>query len=326
MRQGNRGRRIGAMSSSVVLAVLVATGPPPATAQDFPTKPITLIIPFGPGGSHDLTARALVSVVPSYLPQPVVIQLRPGGGGAIGSDQVAKAKPDGYTLLFGAAQTNSIMPAVEGRSHGPDTLRAVCKINESPIVLVTRSDRPYRDLKEMVAWAKANPDRLINSSSGPWAAADVLMKQLMKDYSVTGQTVPYDGGGPALLAVLGGHADITFTLTAQGLPHIKAGKLRPLAVTGKKRHPELPDVPTAVEQGFNLTYTFWRAVLAPKGMPEAVVEKLATVFKQVTEDKSFQALIKQLGDEPGFLGPEEFAKEWRAEFEAHRELGKLYKK
>jgi tripartite-type tricarboxylate transporter receptor subunit TctC len=322
----NRGGPIIVVNAGLVLAALAVAGPPPAAAQDFPTKAIALVIPFGPGGSHDLTARAVVSVIPSYLPQPVVIQLRPGGGGAIGSDQVAKAKPDGYTLLLGAPGPNSTLPAVEGRSHGPDTLMAVCKINESPVVLITRSDRPYKSLKEMVEWAKANPGKLINGSTGPWGASDVPMKQLMKDYGFTGQTVPHDGGGPALLAVLGGHVDTTFTLTAQSLPHIRAGKLRPLAVMGKKRHPELPDVPTAIEQGFNVTYTLWRGVLAPKATPGPVVERLATAFKQVTEDKSFQALIKQLGDEPGYLGPEEFASEWRAEFEAHRELGKLYKK
>lgn len=295
-------------------------------AQDFPTKPINLVIPFGPGGSHDLTARAVVSVTPGYLPQPVVIQLRPGGGGAIGSDQVAKAKPDGYTLLFGAPGPNSTLPAVEGRSHGPDTLVAVAKINESPVVLVTLADRPYKSLRELVEWAKANPGKLIHANTGPWGASDVPMKQLMKEYGIPAQIVPYDGGGPALLAVLGGHADTTFTLTAQSIPHVKAGKLKPLAVMGKKRHPELPDVATSIEQGFNVTYTIWRAVLAPKGTPGPVIEKLATAFKQVTEDKSFQALVKQLGDTPGYAGPEDFSREWRTEFEAHRELGKLYKK
>lgn len=319
-------RRLGV--SALALAALFTAVVPAvsAQAQDFPTKPINLVIPFGPGGSHDLTARAVVSVIPAYLPQPVLIQLRPGGGGAIGSDQVAKAKPDGYTLLFGAPGPNATLPAVEGRSHGPDTLVAVAKINESPVVLVTPTDRPYKSLRELAEWAKANPGKLNHANTGPWGASDVPMKQLMKEYGIAVQIVPYDGGGPALLAVLGGHADTTFTLTAQSIPHIKAGKLKPLAVMARKRHPELPDVATSIEQGFNVTYTLWRAVLAPKGTPGPVIEKLATAFKQVTEDKSFQALVKQLGDEPGYAGPGEFSREWRAEFEAHRELGKLYKK
>jgi len=319
-------RRLGVSALALVALLPVVVPAVPAQAQDFPTRPISLVIPFGPGGSHDLTARAVVSVIPTYLPQPVVIQLRPGGGGAIGSDQVAKAKPDGYTLLFGAPGPNATLPAVEGRSHGPDTLMAVAKINESPVVLVTLADRPYKSLKELMEWAKGNPGKLNHANTGPWGASDVPMKQLMKEYGITVQIVPYDGGGPALLAVLGGHADTTFTLTAQSIPHIKAGKLKPLAVMGRKRHPELPDVGTSIEQGFNVTYTIWRAVLAPRGTPGPVIEKLASAFKQVTEDKSFQALVKQLGDTPGYVGPEEFSREWRAEFEAHRELGKLYKR
>lgn len=316
-----------ALRGPVVALLAIALWPNPIPgAEDFPTKPITLVIPFGAGGSHDLTARAIVSVAPHYLPQPILVQLKPGGGGAIASDLAAKAPPDGYMLLFGAPGPNSTLPAVEGRSHGPDTLTAVAKINDSPGVLITRPDRPYKILKELVEWAKANPGKLIHGTTGPWGAADVPMKQLMKETGITAQLVPYDGGGPALLAVLGGHVDTTFLLTAQSLPHIRAGRLRAMAVIGPKRHPDLPDVPTAIEQGIHVSYTIWRAVLAPKGTPRPIIEKLAAAFKQLTEDKAFQALVKQLGDETGYLGPDEFMKEWRAEFEAHRELGKLYKK
>ncbi len=321
------GRRISTMVALGAACLAFLLAPHPASgAEDFPVKPITLVIPFGAGGSHDLTARALSSVAPQYLGQPLIVQLRPGGAGAIGSDQVAKAKPDGYTLLFGAPGPNSTLPAVEGRSVGPDGPTAVAKINDSPGLLMTRPDRPYKTLKELVEWAKANPGKLTHATTGPWGASDVPMKQLMKDTGISVQLVPYDGGGPAMLATLGGHVDTSFLLTAQSLPHIRAGKLRPLAVIGTKRHPDLPDVPTAREQGFNVVYTIWRTVLAPKDTPRPIVEKLAGAFKQMTEDKSFQALVKQLGDETGYLGSDDFLKEWRAEFEAHRELGKLYKK
>jgi tripartite-type tricarboxylate transporter receptor subunit TctC len=312
---------VGAACLALALAPTLAVG-----AEDFPVKSITLVIPFGAGGSHDLTARALSSVAPQYLGPPLIVQLRPGGGGAIASDQVAKAKADGYTLLFGAPGPNSTLPAVEGRSVGPDGLTAVAKINDSPGVLITRSDRPYKTMKELVEWARANPGKLTHGTTGPWGAADVPMKQLMKDTGISAQLVPHDGGGPALLAVLGGHVDTSFLLTAQSLPHIRSGKLRPLAVIGTRRLADLPEVPTGREQGFNVVYVIWRAVLAPKDTPRPIVEKLAAAFKQMTEDKSFRALVKQLGDEPGYLGPDEFMKEWRAELEAHRELGVLYKK
>lgn len=322
----NHRRRVGFLAMAGAVLGLAGAPPPAPGAEDFPTRAVTLVIPFGAGGSHDLTARALSSVAPQYLSQPLLVQLRPGGGGAIASDMVAKSKPEGYTLLFGAPGPNSTLPAVEGRSHGPDTLAAVAKINESPNLMIARPDRPYKSLKELVEWARANPGKLTYAHTGPWGAADVPMKQLMKDTGIQAQLVPYDGGGPALLAVLGGHVDASGSLTAQALPHIRAGKLVPLAVMGTKRHPDLPDVPTSVEQGFKVVYTIWRGVLAPKETPRPVIEKLAAAFHKMTGDKSFVALIKQLGDEPGYLGPDEFTKEWRAEFEAHRALGRLYKK
>jgi tripartite-type tricarboxylate transporter receptor subunit TctC len=305
---------------------VLAWGDPSFAAEEFPAKPVTLVIPVGAGGSHDLTARAVASVAPQYLGQPLIVELKPGGGGAIGSDIVAKAKPDGYTLLFGGPGWSSTLPAVEGRSHGPDTLMAVAKINHGPVALMVNPNKPWKTLKEMVDWARANPGKLIHATTGPWGAADLPMKQLMKDYNFTAQLVPYDGGGPALLAILGGHVDTSINPLAQTLPHIKAGKLRALAVLDTKRENDLPDVPTAKEQGFDVVYTLWRGVLAPKGTPRPIIEKLAMAFKQMTDDKSFRALVKQLGDDVNYLGTDEFEKVWRAEYESHKELGRFYKK
>ncbi|HSB71989.1 MAG TPA: tripartite tricarboxylate transporter substrate-binding protein, partial [Candidatus Methylomirabilis sp.] len=154
-------------------------------AEEFPTKPVTLVIPVGAGGSHDLTARALAGVAPQHLGQPLIIQLKPGGGGAIGSDFVAKSKPDGYTLLFGGPGWSTTLPAIEGRSHGPDTLTAVCKINHGALVWTVNAARPWQNVKELVEWAKANPGKLVHATTGPWGIADLPMKQLMKEYGFT---------------------------------------------------------------------------------------------------------------------------------------------
>jgi len=265
-------------------------------------------------------------VAPQYLGQPVIIQLKPGGGGAIGSDFVAKSKPDGYTLLFGGPGWSTTLPAIEGRSHGPDTLAAVCKINHGALVWTVNSAKPWQNLKELVEWAKANPGKLVHATTGPWGVADLPVKQLMKEHDFTAHLVPYDGGGPALLAILGGHADSNINPLPQMLPHIRSGKLRAIAVLQAKRENDLPDVPTAKEQGFDVEYTIWRAVLAPKATPRPIIEKLAAAFKQMTEDKSFQAMIKQMGDDVNYLGPDEFEKIWHAEYESQKELGKFYKK
>lgn len=310
----------------VILLMLLFFGSPIVQAQDYPTKPVTLVIPVGAGGSHDLTARAVTSVAVDYLGQPIIIQLKPGGGGAIGSEFVAKTAPDGYTLLFGGPGWSTTLPAVEGRSKGPDDLVAVCRINYSPTIIVARADAPYKNFKEMVEWAKANPGKLIFASTGPWGQADLSWKQIVRYTGITTKTVPYDGGGPAVLALLGGHADVNGGLTATLLPHIKAGKFRALVVMDHKREKDLPDTPTAKEEGVEVVNLMWRGVLAPKGTPRPIIEKLAAAFKKMTEDKTVLAMIKQFGDEIHYLGPDEFTKVWREEYEAHKELGKVFKK
>jgi tripartite-type tricarboxylate transporter receptor subunit TctC len=299
---------------------------PTAIAEEFPTRPVTLIIPVGAGGSHDLTARAVTSVAINYLGQPIIVQLKPGGGGAIGSELVAKAAPDGYTLLFGGMGWSSTLPAVEGRSKGPDDLMAVCRINYSPTIIVARSEMPFKTFKEMLEYAKANPDKLIYANTGPWGQADLPWKMIVKQTGIITKNVPYDGGGPALLAVLGGHADMTGGLITALLPHIKSGKLRALAVLDDKREKELPDLPTAKEAGVNVVNLMWRSVLAPKGTPRPVIEKLAQAFKKMTEDKSVVSMIGKLGDEIQYMGPDEFGKFWREEFENQKALGKALKK
>ena len=309
-----------------LLVALSLAGYPVALAQDFPTKPITLINPMGAGGSHDLTMRAVTSVANDYLGQPMVVQIKSGGGGAIGSEFVAKSAPDGYTLAICGPGWNTTLPAIEGRSKGPDDLQAVCRINYSANNFVARADAPFNNLKEMIAWAKANPGQLKFGHSGLWGAADVPWKELMKKAGFTSKVIPYDGGGPCMVALLGGHIDVTANFAAQALPQIKAGKMKMIAVLDDKRNPAYPDFPTAKEQGIDVVYLMWRGILAPKATPRPVIDKLADAFKKMTADKAVVAMIKSFGDVPNFLGPDEFGKVWRAEYELHKEMGKLYKK
>ncbi|HBB16650.1 MAG: hypothetical protein A3J94_12925 [Syntrophus sp. RIFOXYC2_FULL_54_9] len=316
----------GKILACFILLTLSLVGYPVVQAQEFPTKPITLINPMGAGGSHDLTMRAVVSVAADFLGQPMIVQIKSGGGGAIGSEAVAQAAPDGYTLLAGGPGWNTTLPAVEGRSKGPNDLTAVCRINYSANNIVARADAPFKTLTEMIAWAKANPGKLIYGHSGPWGAADVPWKELSKKTGITSKVVPYDGGGPCMIAILGGHIDVTAAFAAQSLPQIKAGKLRMLAVLDDKRNPAFPDVPTAKEQGVDLVYLMWRGVLAPKATPRPVIDRLAQGFKKMVETKTVLNMFKSFGDVANYLGPDEFGKLWRAEYEQHKELGTLYKK
>jgi tripartite-type tricarboxylate transporter receptor subunit TctC len=302
---------------TLILATLIGVLPPwsPGHAQDFPTKPVELVLPYGPGGSHDLTARALVGVAQPYLGQPLVVVLKPGGGGAVGSQQVARAKPDGYTLLFGGTGPNTIFALVQKAPTGPDNFVPVARINYSPAVFAVRGDAPWRSFREVVQFAKQNPGKLSFANTGTWGAGDFPMRMVARATGIEYNNIPHDGGGPALLAVLGGHADASFQFSAQLLPHIGAGKIRALAVSDTKRIPQLPNVPTLQEEGVDVVFTQWRGVAAPKGTPAAVVEKLEAAFRHMTEDKSFQALIAQFGDEIHFLGAKEFEAAWRRESE-----------
>jgi tripartite-type tricarboxylate transporter receptor subunit TctC len=202
---------------------------------------------------------------------------------------------------------------------------AVCRINYSPTIITARPDAPFKTFKEMIIWAKANPGKLLYGHTGPWGAADMPWKQIMRKAGITSKVVPHDGGGPALTAILGGHIDLTGGFAAQSLPHVKAGKLRVLAVLDNQRDPDLPDVPTAKEDGIDVIYLMWRGILAPKGTPRPIIDKLAAAFKKMTEDKSVIDMLKRFGDTPNYLGPDEFGKIWREEYETQKELAKIYK-
>jgi tripartite-type tricarboxylate transporter receptor subunit TctC len=326
-RQLQQGRR---RFFYMVFLFLCAFAPQLVLAQEYPTKPVTLVIPMGPGGGHDLTFRAVTSVAADYLGQPILIKLNPGGSGAIGADLVAKAPPDGYTLGVASNAWSCALPAIEGRSKGPEYFEAICRINYNPTIIVTRPGTPFKTFKEMIQWAKANPGKLIVGTPGPWSPPDMVWKYLMKETGITLKIVPFDGGGPALVGLLGGHLDAGTALPIMYYPYKTTGKLIPLLFLEDKRHPDLPDVPTGKEEGMdgqlNMLSRLWRGVIAPKGTPRPIVDKLAAAFKGMTEDKSVVAMIKQFGDDLYYLGPDEFRKVWESEFELYKELGKIYKK
>jgi len=294
--------------------------------QTYPTKPVTIIVPFAAGGASDLVLRTFIDTAPAVLGQPVVVQSRPGGGGAIASDLVARAKPDGYTLLFGHSNSNSILPAVEGRSKGPDDLIAVCRVNTSGTFLLVRADAPFRTFGEMVAWARANPGTLIVANTGPWSAVDVTWKRMELEMGIHLRIVSYPGGADALVALLGGHVQAALLAPPQSLPQVRAGRLHALAWSGLERHRDLPAVPTAAEQGFDKTLSVFKGVMAPPGTPRPIVDRLADGFRRMLATPQAIDGIHRLGDEVAFLGPEEFAAYWRAEYETFRDLGRLLRR
>ncbi len=317
--------RIGQLM--MILGTLSIFGLPGVHAQEFPTKPIDLNIPFGAGGSSDLTARAMLGTAVEYLGQPIMLHLKPGGGGAIASEAVAQAKPDGYTLLFGHTNSNTVLPLMEGRSRGPADYAPVCHINTTYGFLIAQPNAPFKTFKEMIEWAKANPGQLTFGNLGTWSLVDFMWKQIEYHYGIKTRSVTYDGGGQAVIGILGGHVLVSHGAPTTLIPQIKAGKLRALAFSAPRRHPDLPDVPSAVEAGYGFASVgSWKGILAPKGTPRPIIDKLALGFKKMTENKQAIETLRKMGDEFEYMGPDEFEKFLRADYQKFQEVVKTFKK
>jgi tripartite-type tricarboxylate transporter receptor subunit TctC len=314
---------------SVIFLVIPLLGFECLYAQGFPAKPLTVIVPFGPGGQSDLMNRAIMPYIPEYFGgQPFVLHFRTGGGGAIGSNEAAQAKPDGYTMLSGHANSQSVLVAVEGRGKGPDDLAAVARVTRTFSAYWVRSDAPWKTLPEMISWAKANPDKLTNGNTGTWSSTDFGWRWLEMKAGFTSRNVPFEGGAEGLVALLGGHVHIGRFNYASTLAHHRAGKIRPLAVAGSVRHKELPEVPCLVELGYDMGEVggSWMGYFVPKGTPRPIIDRLASGFEKITKDKRAEAAMNALRLDFAYLGPDEFLKVWREEYLSYKELAKIFKK
>lgn len=322
--------RIGRLAFGLLLAVLLVsfTGIGTLQAQDYPAKPINIVIPLGAGGQNDLLIRMLSPLATEYFGQPWVVRIRTGGGGAIGSNEVAQSAPDGYTLLSGHANCNSVLPAVEGRSKGPGDILAVARISSQYSAYWVRTDAPWKTFKEVIAYAKANPEKLTYGNAGTWSANDFAWRWLERNAGFTSRNVPYDGGAQCTIALLGGHIQMSRLSSGHAYPQWKAGKIRPIVVAGPKRLADMPDIPCLLEEGYDMKGLggVWIGMFAPKGTPQPVINKIADNLKKMIQDKRAIAGIKAMGAEFDFAGPEEFDKDWQQEFNAYRELAKIFKK
>lgn len=327
MRRKFRLGKVGLCLLSI-FSVLAFPGFESLQAQDFPTKPINLVIPFGAGGASELQARTFTHHGVKHLGQPVVLVIRAGGSGAIGSEMVAQAKPDGYTLLYGFTGCNSVMPAIEGRSKGPDDLAPVIMVALSGGFFVVQASSPLKNLKDVIDWAKAHPGELTYGNTGPRSVTDFRWRWFEKAAGIKTRNVAFPGGaGPAMTALLGGHIMVSGLSTPTILPQMRAGKVRLIACLDFDRHPELPDIPTMKEQGYDPGFgANWRGIVAPKKTPRPIIDKLHAGFKKMMEEPDSIANLKKLGDIFLPWGPEEFEKYWRKEVKVFEEFGKQFPK
>jgi tripartite-type tricarboxylate transporter receptor subunit TctC len=280
-----------------------------AAAQDYPNRPVRVVVPFSPGGAVDGPMRMIADQLSKRLGQQVFIENKPGAGATIGSEIVAKAAPDGYTLLL-ASQTNAISATLYPKlPYDPiEDFAPISLIGREPGVLVVHPSLPVKSLQEFVAYVKARPGQVDYASSGNGSGQHLFMAMLA---SMTGMKlvhIPYKGSGQATADLLGGQVMASIPGTAGMVGHIKAGKLRPLAVTGSRRSPQLPEVPTVAESGVPGYEAYvWMGLLAPKGTPGAIIDRLYRELLEVlatNETKAYMATagIEIVGSTPGEFG------------------------
>jgi len=293
--------RAGRALPALLLAGLAAAPAAPALAADaYPSRPIRLVVPYPPGGATDIIARTLAPELSRLLGQPAVVENRGGGVSVIGTDIVARAEPDGYTLLMSdqALMTN---PALQ--THLPyDTLKdlaPVALIGPAPSVLLVHPSLPVHNIQELIALAKASPDTLQYASSGNGTSTHIAGEVLKQVAGIKMAHIPYRGAGPALTDVMGGHVPILVTSIGPALPMIQSGKLRPIDVSSTQRSPALPDVPSRAEEGLpEAVATGYWGVLAPAGVSDEVIGKLNGAFNQIIQLPEIREKLISLGVDP----------------------------
>ena len=286
-----------------------------AQAQDWPNRPIRIVVPFSPGGAVDGPTRAVAQELGKRLKQQVIIDNKPGAGATIGSELVAKAAPDGYTLLL-ASQTNAISASLYSKlNFNPvDDFVAISLLGREPGVLVVHPSLPVKNVAELIAYAKERPGQINYASSGNGSGQHLFMALFASMAGITLTHVPYRGSGQATTDVLGGTVPMAMPGTAGMVGHIRAGKLRPLATSGVTRSPQLPEVPTLAESGLTGYAAYvWMGLLAPKGTPPAIVERLARELKASLAAPEVKGFFNEAGVEIVGSTPAEFDAFFREE-------------
>jgi tripartite-type tricarboxylate transporter receptor subunit TctC len=304
--------------AGLALSLLGAVAGPVVAEDPYPTRPITLVVPFPPGGIADLTARPLAAALERTLKQPVVVTNKPGAAGAVGAQSVAVARPDGYTLLIALVSISTI-PEVDtlfarAPAYTRDQFAGIARLNADPPVLVVNAERPWKTLKEAIDEVRARPGEITFASSGLYGASHVPMEMLF--HAAGGLKMRHlitTGGGPATTAVLGGHAAMWPSPPALALPHVKAGKMRPLATWGATRLASLPDVPTFKELGYDMEYYIWTALFAPRGTPPAAIKGLRDATRQAVQEAEFRNAMDRAQTPIAYQDADEFRAFWDAD-------------
>ncbi|WP_202079024.1 Bug family tripartite tricarboxylate transporter substrate binding protein [Caldalkalibacillus salinus] len=278
------------------------------TAADFPERSIDIIVPYAPGGTTDTSARALASVASQYMPNEVEVNVinKAGGGGVVGTTEASSAKPDGYTIGMTTSGPMTIKPHTDNTAYNPDTLKPILQVVGTPNVLVVQADAPWEDYDEWFEYVSNNPEAFSYGTSGAGLTQHISMEAFTAETGAELTHVPFEGGAPALSALLGGHVEGALVQTTEALPHIQSGELRPIVNTGTFKPEELADVPLLTEKGVDVQSDVWTGLVAPEDTPDEVVQILHDVFKEVLEDEQVIETFENLGVSTSYAGPEDF--------------------
>ena len=303
----------------LAISAALAAAAGPVSAQ-YPAKPIVIISPFAPGGTSDFVGRVVAQKIMENTGWKMVIETKPGADGQIGSDYVAKSAPDGYTLVLGPSSTHAIQPSVF-KKLPYDVLRdfaGITMLGATANIIAVNPAVPAHNVKELIAYAKANPGKLNFSSPGTGTSVHISGEMFNDAAGIDMLHVPFKGSGPSMTAVLGGDVQVLFENISAAVPNVKAGRLRPIAVTSMTRSAPLPDVPTLNEAGLpGFEVLAWFAMFAPAATSKDIINRLNVEFVKALRDPAVQAQMLSRGLEPRPMAPEEFTAIWRKDVEKY---------
>lgn len=316
----------------VVLGVLavaaLALGSAGSNAQQaaYPSGPVTLKVGWAAGSASDLGARALAQSTQKYLGQPITVQNLVGAGGGLAATQIAKAKPDGHNLLFTAFGILT-QPHLEAVTYKPlEDFVPVLQVGGYPELLVVGAASPYKTLKELVDYAKANPGKVRVATSGFGSAPHIAEELLARAAKVRFTPIPFNSGAEGVAAVMGGHVEAAFSTSGATYSLIKAGKLRSLGLTLPERYPGMPEIPTFKEQGFDVKLLGWWAIVAPKGTPDSIVQTIDTAFKKGMADAPYTTVMEKAQQPIIYVGPKDIINMWKEQYAGFGDMLKSAKK
>jgi tripartite-type tricarboxylate transporter receptor subunit TctC len=302
--------------AAVLLAVSSAS-----MAQQYPSKPVRIVVPFAPGGGSDFIARFMAQRLTTSLGQQVIVENKPGAGGMLGIDAGVKSAPDGYTLTL-IASSYTVNPSIYKFTFDPVAdITPIIQMSQGPLLVVVRPSLPVKSIKDLIELAKAKPGQINFASSGQGSVIHMATELFQAMAGIKMNHIPYKGTGPALTDTLGGQTDVFFSSTATAMPHVQSGKLRAVAVSTAKRIPALPDVPTVAESGVpGYDVVLWHGLIGPKGLPRPIVERLNSEVTKALKLKETADQLQNDGVSPAGGSPEQFRAQIEKEIKVWRKV------